>query len=384
MPATDPSSWPWHRVNSPLERWDSLPSFVVGEHVFIALALLSLWHATRQGEARNRHLLAWVAAILAGTANDLIFMALPLVDNFWQAQATWMLTARLPLYIPCVYVCFMYLPTVTVWRLGLPWWARAPLSGLMGIAFYAPYDVVGAKFLWWTWHDTDKPIAARLLGVPIGSTVWVVIFVATFAAIVGRVTDGDPATRPRTFVKGVVLVAALTTLLMMVQMAPLQQLDGGVPGPRGLVALIAGYGVLALVGLRRARPSPVSSSDRALLGGLCVHFATLTLIMALARPETHRSESVHQTYGACRVEAKDIAGNVRYAYLCAEDFDEDFTFDCAPPPPDGSRWYTVCGKAHASFGKTMAGTGAMTALGAALYALALVGRGRWSRVSSAA
>jgi hypothetical protein len=58
-----------------------------------------------------------VAALIAGTANDLIFMALPLVDNFWQAQTTIMLTPRLPLYIPCVYVCFMYYATVSVWRL---------------------------------------------------------------------------------------------------------------------------------------------------------------------------------------------------------------------------------------------------------------------------
>ena len=64
-------------------------------------------------------------ALIAGTANDMIFMALPLVDNFWQAQAMIMLTPRLPLYIPCVYVGFMYLSTVAVWRLDLPPLARA-------------------------------------------------------------------------------------------------------------------------------------------------------------------------------------------------------------------------------------------------------------------
>ncbi len=360
-----------------------MPSFVVGEHLFIALALLSLWHATRQGEQRNRHLLAWTAAILAGTANDLIFMALPLVDNFWQAQATWMLTARMPLYIPCVYVCFMYLPTVTAWRLGLPWWARAPASGLLAIAFYAPYDVVGAKFLWWTWHDTDAPIAARLLGVPIGSTIWVVIFVATFAAIVGRVTDAEPSVKPRTFVVGVALVAALTTLMMMLQMAPLQQLDGGVPGVRGLITLLTFYAALSVAGLRRASVEGPRPGDRALFAGLGVYFTALTLIMALAAPERHRSESVHQTYGACHVEARDLAGHVRYAFLCAADFDEDFSFACAPPPPDGSRWYAVCGKPHARFGEMMGGTAALTSLGAALYALALLGRRRWHRLSSA-
>ena len=28
----------------------------------------------------------WIAALVSGTANDAFFMALPMVDNFWQAQ----------------------------------------------------------------------------------------------------------------------------------------------------------------------------------------------------------------------------------------------------------------------------------------------------------
>jgi hypothetical protein len=40
-------------------------------------------HASRQG---RRHVAIWVAAFTAGTSNDAIFMMLPMVDNFWQAQ----------------------------------------------------------------------------------------------------------------------------------------------------------------------------------------------------------------------------------------------------------------------------------------------------------
>ena len=39
----------------------------------------------------------------------------------------------------------------------------------------------GIKFLWWTWHDTDSAIAERMFGVPLGSTMWVITFSATFA-----------------------------------------------------------------------------------------------------------------------------------------------------------------------------------------------------------
>ena len=50
----------------------------------------------------------------------------------------------------------------------------------MGEMIYAPYDLTGIKFLWWTWHDTDAPVSQRILGVPVGSTVWVITFTASF------------------------------------------------------------------------------------------------------------------------------------------------------------------------------------------------------------
>ena len=41
-----------------------------------------------------------------------------------------MLTPRMPLYIPCVYIVFMYISTVAAWRLGLPLIASAALTGI--------------------------------------------------------------------------------------------------------------------------------------------------------------------------------------------------------------------------------------------------------------
>jgi hypothetical protein len=364
---------PWHHFQSPALKWATQPSFLVGEWMFVALAVLALVHAARTD---RRHLLVWVGALVAGTANDLFFMALPLVDNFWQAQATVMITARLPLYIPCVYVCFMYYPTVAVWRLGLPLVARAPLTGLAAIAFYAPYDVVGAKLLWWTWHDTDRPIANRLLGAPIGSSMWVITFVAVFSFWVGRVTDRDPEVKPRTFAKGLALVAGLSTVLMMVQLTALQQLDGGVPGIRGLCVLVAIYG--GLVVWRSGKREPKEREPDGVLGlAIPAYFAVLLALGAVSKPEQHRSTSVHQTYGPCHVEAKDIAGLTRYQYVCREDFEEEYTFDCpgGVEATDGASWYTVCGTPHRNFQGWIAGLAAMCVVGMGLYArLFRVGR----------
>jgi len=360
---------PWRMLSSPAQQWDRLPSFLVGEYLFIALALVALWHARREGRA---HLLVWVSAIVAGTMNDIIFMALPVVDNFWQSQATIMLTPRLPLYIPCVYVCFMYYPTVSVWRLRLPQLPRATLTGLSAIIFYAPYDIIGAKFLWWTWHDTDAPIADRLVGVPVGSTIWVITFVATFAFLVGRAVDRDPEMRPAAFARTLATVAALCTFLMVVQMTVLQQVDGGTPGYLTLIAAAVIYAVVVARGLRAANPQLVKPTHRVLHRALVVYFATLVGIMALSDPEAHRAESLHQTYGACGVKAKDLMGNIRHKYLCAEDYDEDFSFACVDSPPAaGTQWYTVCGKAHSSFPLWMGAVGGLGAVGVLLYSLLL-------------
>lgn len=90
------SSVPWqviHPLGLMLERQ---PTLVVGEAAFIALALTAFCHAAAHG---RQHMLLWLGALLGGTANDVFFMMLPFVDNFWHAQCTFMLTPRLPLYI---------------------------------------------------------------------------------------------------------------------------------------------------------------------------------------------------------------------------------------------------------------------------------------------
>ncbi|MEM9697111.1 MAG: hypothetical protein AAGA56_31550, partial [Myxococcota bacterium] len=354
-------------------QWEVMPSFLLGEWLFIACALLAFVHAARQsGASRRRHLFVWFGALLAGTGNDTIFMALPLVDNFWQAQATVMLTSRMPLYIPCVYVWFMYVPTVAGWRFAarfgrLPWWGSAPLAGLAAIIVYAPYDIVGAKFLWWTWHDTDSPIGHRLLGAPIGSTMWVITFVAAFSAIVGWAVREELT--PRRIAKTLPVVALASTPVMVLQVTVLQSFDEGVPGPRGLVFVVALYTALIVAGFRRRQASrwPASGLARPLWAVVAVYFVSLTLIEAAFDPATHRSLSVHQTVGPCYVEATDITGLTRFAYLCPADFDEDFSFSCAAPPPDGARWYTVCGRPHRSYGLWLAAVGGLGLLGSILY-----------------
>jgi hypothetical protein len=360
---------PWHHFTSPRHQWDVLPTFLVGESMFLTFAVAALAHAWRRGSG---HLLIWFAAVIAGTANDLIFMALPLVDNFWQAQATIMLTPRLPLYIPCVYVCFLYYPTVAARRLGMNAWATAALAGLLGILFYAPYDIVGAKFLWWTWHDTDQPIATRILGAPTSSSLWVVTFTGSFAWLIGRVLRDGVELPARAFLRGFALVAGLTTALMMVQMSLLQQLGGGVPGYASLAAGLLFYAAVVWAGKRAAKPAE-NAPDGFARTVIVAHYATLVFLMAAFSPETHSSTGLHQMPGACGVEARDITGLVRHEFLCVDNFDEDYTFDCTTAPEAGRAWYTVCGRPHRNFAAWLGG----------VLALGVMGIGVFSRVFGA-
>lgn len=372
---------PWQMIKSPLEQWDTLPSFLVGEYMVIALALAGFVHAWRAGRG---NLVIWLGALIAGTANDIIFMALPLVDNFWQAQATIMITPRLPLYIPCMYVIFLYYPTVAARRLGLSAVSTAAVAGLAACLFYAPYDIVGAKFLWWSWHDTDAPIAARLLGAPVSSSLWVLTFTGSFAWLLRGVPRGAlstsqfPASR---LLRHLGLVAAFTTLVMLIQMTVLQQISGGTPGYLSLAAGLALYAGLAARGLwagqrgagategtlaERIQGSALSL-DPLGRGAALAWFATMALIMATFSPQSHTSLGVHQVPGPCGIEVADVTGQIRHELLCVSDFDEDYTFACTTPPEDRSQWYAICGRGHTNFALWMGGIGFLTGLGALLF-----------------
>ena len=192
-------------------------------------------------------------------------------------------------------------------------------------------------------------------------------FVASYAWLLGRATAKDPDASPRTFAKALVLVALASTPLMMVQMGVLQQIDGGVPGPRGLAVIVVIYGIVVARAWSRRAPNGFAA-DRLLRIAVPIHLATLALIGAFFDPSTHVSASVHQTYGPCGVVARDITGHERHEFLCAEELDEDFDFACVQElPPAHTEWYTVCGRKHHDFATWMSGLAGLALIGGALF-----------------
>ena len=103
---------------------------------------------------------------------------------------------------------------------------------------------------------------------------------------------------------------------------------------------------------------------------LVLYFGYMLANMVYAVPENHVSTGVHQETGDCGVMAKDISGHLRQVYLCKENFDEDFSFDCTVGKETSER-YTVCGRPHSDKTGWVKAVGLLGALGATTYTRAL-------------
>ncbi|CAK8999771.1 Uncharacterized protein SCF082_LOCUS6201 [Durusdinium trenchii] len=175
---------PWRFWTSPMQQAKVLPTFVLCEWMYRALAIASFWHAKK-----TKSLPLWFSAWMCGSFNDIFFMAMPFCDNFWQAQACVMLTPRLPLYIVEMYAVVIYVSTTAARKFGLGYVPEAALCGVLAHLFYHVYDINGPRFLWWTWHDGDPSISVRNANAPIGSSVWILTYCALHALLYRWVND---------------------------------------------------------------------------------------------------------------------------------------------------------------------------------------------------
>lgn len=385
---SDWSHLPWKVFNIPSLPLAN-PSFLVIEFVHFGLTAACFYHARC-----TNNLQLFLSAGVCGTANDIFFHILPICDNFWQAQATVMLTPRLPLYILSIYFGMIYSSATAARKLGLHPLGEAALTGLLCSLFYGAYDICGPKLLWWTWHDTDPAIAHRTMGAPNGSTCWILCYCTIHSLLAQWLAHRTSLGK---FMQ--VLVTAVTcTPLFMMAMGVFQVLAFdtlGMPGPRTVCACVSA--LLAAVyhaylckraGWRPSSwpcqtsspaaspdssPSRESPSKSAPIAGLghdnilrvvvSLYFASLALVAMLAEPSAVTSLGIHQTQGAalrwisdwlsgpCSDMQLDMMGFERNRYLCATKFDEEFHFVNASSSGSAlvdSQWYAIRGTEHAS------------------------------------
>ena len=380
---------PWKALNDVNEVYDGNPTLVMGEALFYVCTLVAIWHAISCGK---QHVLLMLASVVTGTANDIFFMYMPFVDNFFHAQFTIMLTPRLPLYIPCVYICFTYVSAATAMRLKLPPLAQAAACALSGGLYYSVYDLFGQKFLWWTWHDTDAAIFERWLGVPFGSTMWTLVHCFCFYFVLHHVALKYKTLSNLRFFMSLIVSALITTPFMMLSMSPfqMQQLKfhfepsfeiDQLPGRPDAIALglaLVTFLALTLRGWSRRGDNTTyswfdtnatRSDDLLLLVSAWLHFTSFAAMMLTCDPSTIVATGVHQEYGDCDVKMVDMMGFTRNEYLCKENYDEDFNFDCVDQvlPPENPEWFTVCGNPHKDFRTAALLECSLSLLGVVLY-----------------
>ncbi|GMI42594.1 hypothetical protein TeGR_g11448 [Tetraparma gracilis] len=331
------------------------PTVLVIEATIIGMAALTLVHALLTS---RKLVCVWVAAIVSGTMNDIIFMVLPFVDNFWHAQMTVMITPRLPLYIPCAYAVFQYVGVVAGCKFRGNGLQMSCVAGLLSALFYSIYDLVGAKFLSWTWHTTDAATLLRWCGVPIGSTMWTLVHVTVFSFILHRTVLNSKGGMGD-LIKGVVATSLGCTPCMMVMMAPFQmhqlrlEIDWEAANPNSWVKfdesqfpgrpdsnaislciatlMLATKAKMEGKDLTRARWGRMGIEvvrvrlwDRVLYAFIALYFVVLAAVMQMGDPSAVKATGLHQTIGDCDVKGWDLSGYERRQYLCYKPRHDEF------------------------------------------------------------
>ncbi|CAH1793351.1 unnamed protein product [Owenia fusiformis] len=338
------------------------PSFLLCEVAFITFALLTLQHALKHG---GRYKYLWIGTVLHGLTVESLSYFIPDIDNFWHAQSTVMLLGkRLPLHIMCVYPAWLYTAAIAVSRLKLKSWAEPFAMGLLVVMIDLPFDIMGIKLLWWTWHDTDPNIYDRHYWVPWTSYYFHATFASSFCFIFHGTrrlfsntnNKWESASFPVELV--CTLLPGIFSMPMgCLQFIPLYHTLHDVFHIHTEVCVFILLTTYTLIVWKSDRnPSPEARSSKGIkIDGLALHIVThyciYMYLVLFSQPEKNVSIGLHEPLGKCGIKepVQTVSGMVlsKDKYLCKENYDEGYyDFHCLPggkPPKDGLDWYTVCG-----------------------------------------
>ena len=173
--AANPGGWndflPLVQVNEPRGVYEDNPSFLVAEATFCLLLLCCTADAALR---KGRQPALWIACLSAGGSIEVLTIMHRQIGNFYHSQSTIMLLGgREPFYMlfGC-YIWFEYAAISLAAQMKLAPLPEAAMAALLGRYLWACLDVVGLKYLWWTWHSDEPLYAERHNGVPIASTFW--------------------------------------------------------------------------------------------------------------------------------------------------------------------------------------------------------------------
>ncbi|GAB6026460.1 hypothetical protein CHUAL_012655 [Chamberlinius hualienensis] len=169
------------RVQSISNMWKYHPTYFAHELDCYIGGLVTLVHAIRSG---GSYKYLWLAIVLHGFVVENVVFMMPEMNNFWHAQG--LLTFRCgksPGNVAFIYPMLIYPAFVAVSQLRLPKWLQPFTVGLAVVLLDIPYDIMGVKLLWWTFHDTDPNIHDRHYWVPWTSYLFHQTLAATVAIL---------------------------------------------------------------------------------------------------------------------------------------------------------------------------------------------------------
>ncbi|GAB6026459.1 hypothetical protein CHUAL_012654 [Chamberlinius hualienensis] len=392
-PYENPTMLEWFvRVQSISDMWQYHPTFISHELNFYVGGLVTLIHAILSG---GRYKYLWLATVLHGLVVEHLVFGVPDMDNFWHAQG--LLTfrgGRLPGNIIVLYPTYIYTATVAVSHLRLPRWIQPFTVGLSVVLMDMPYDIMGIKLLWWTWHDTDPNLHDRHYWVPWTSYYFHTTFAASTTMLsmlfrrifVGRScgTENDLQTGSVwRELSATILVAAFGMAGGVLQFIPFYHpLHDIYKVHSEVIVVILLLGIAFITWTQTGKFTGqghklnYSLNHNIILKLLVLfHYAIYILLVIFASPENSVVTGLHETTGPCNVmqPINTASGKVLYRkkYLCTNNYDEAvFDWHCLPngkPPSDGLSWYTICGTPYENHAEYVVVVTAVCLLGVAAY-----------------
>ncbi|KAL1456814.1 hypothetical protein WDU94_001514 [Cyamophila willieti] len=371
--------WNWLvQINNIHELWDRHPTYLLVQAAYLFGALMTLLHAHF---SKGRWMLFWCGTLCHGLVIEALCFFLPedVADNYWHSQTPVIfLGGRLPLHIVVLYPCFYYQATAAVNKFRFSILAEPFAVALLVLLQDIPYDIVGVKFINWTWHDTDPNIFDRTYWVPWNSYFFHLTFSASYTfwfhwlrLRMGRSGDrrrgkevskkwrdtkwelGRVSTEIMSFLLSSLLGVVGGTVWFMIIYHPLHDILG-VPTEVCFFALLAMFCLIVLRALVFGGANEnlcrvVRTRDFLLLIHLIVHYSIFLLLTIFAHPENEIAIGYHEQVGPCNetVQFPSVVGKLltKQKYLCLTDYDEKyFDFHCTPSPPlSYTKWYQICG-----------------------------------------
>uniref|UniRef100_A0A7E5A239 Transmembrane protein n=2 Tax=Panagrellus redivivus TaxID=6233 RepID=A0A7E5A239_PANRE len=355
------------KAQDPMKIIDQHTSFFACEVVFFVLCFLTFIHAWRHG---NRYFYVWIGILVHALNVENLCYWIPDLDNFWQAQG--MLTffgMRAPLYILLgIYHVFDYISYIFVSRMHLPWWAEGPAVGLGAVMLDMPYDIMGIKLVWWTWHDDDPNIYDRMNWVPWNSYYFHASFACSFVwilrlsrkYIVDDVYDWKKFGREFlcVFLAGVGAFWGGTIQFALLY-HPAHDIFG-IHSEYTTITFLSIYALIVYIGDRSNKNKEARAGNPYFFDELslaiCLHYLFYMVLVLIADPVNIVAEGLHQPIGPCyemqKVQTPTGLVLEKRKYLCMDDYDEKyFDFHCLPKDArlryeNGSEpllWYAICG-----------------------------------------